>query len=196
MSTAPKLNISEQEYLAGERQSQVKHQYINGSVYAMAGGTRDHNTICGNIFALFRQQLRQQLKPQPCRPYIADVMVKAANNYFYPDVMIVCDEDQQDNERLIHAPAIIVEVLSSSTRTHDLTLKKIAYLNLPSLQEYWLVEQDRCEIEVFRRSENWAATYYVAGDTITSYLGISLTVAEIYEGVENQQIIALLAGVE
>ena len=190
MSTALKLNVSQQEYLAGERQSHIKHQYFNGNVYAMAGGSKDHNTICGNIFA----EWRQQLKAQPCRPFIADVMVKAASNYFYPDVMVVYDEDKQDNQHLIHAPAIIVEVLSSSTRTHDLTLKKIAYLNLPSLQEYWLVEQDRCEIEVFRRSENWASTYYVAGDTITTYLGMSLTVAEIYQGVENQQINQLLAG--
>ena len=109
--------------------------------------------------------------------------------------MIVCENDKQDNERLIHAPAIIVEVLSSSTRTHDLTLKKIAYLNLPSLQEYWLVEQDRCEIEVFRRSENWASTYYVIGDTLNSYLGMSLTVADIYQGLENQHINQLLASV-
>jgi Uma2 family endonuclease len=73
------------------------------------------------------------------------------------------------------------------------TLKKIAYLNLTSLQEYWLVEQDRCEIEVFRRSENWALTYYVLGDTITSdVVGISLTVADIYDNVENQHIAALL----
>lgn len=188
MSSALKLNISPQEYLKGERQAQSKHEYISGTVYAMAGGTKDHNTICGNIFG----EWRQQLKGQPCRAYVADVMVKAANNYFYPDVMLVCDDDKQDNERLIHAPTIIVEVLSSSTRTNDLTLKKIAYLNLPSLQEYWLVEQDRCEIEVFRRSENWASTYYVAGDTITSAIGVSLTVADIYESVENQHINALL----
>lgn len=189
MSTAKKLNISEKDYLLGERQSDIKHQFINGAVYAMAGGTKDHNTICGNIFG----EWRQQLKGQACRPFFADVMVKAASHYFYPDVMLVCGSHEQDNERLVHAPAIVVEVLSSSTRINDLTLKKIAYLNLPSLQEYWLVEQDRCEIEVFRRSENWASTYYVVGDTIISdVVGVSLTVADIYEGIENQQIAALL----
>jgi Uma2 family endonuclease len=189
MSTAQKFNISDKDYLLGERQSDIKHEFINGAVYAMAGGTKDHNIICGNIFG----EWRQQLKGQPCRPYFADVMVKASTHYFYPDVMLVCEPDEKDDERLVHSPAIVVEVLSTSTRVNDLTLKKIAYLNLPSLQEYWLVEQDRCEIEVFRRSENWASTYYVLGDTITSdVVGISLTVADIYDNVENQHIAALL----
>ncbi|MFT4927410.1 MAG: Uma2 family endonuclease [Phenylobacterium sp.] len=193
MSTAKKLNISEKDYLVGEPLSDVKHEFINGAVYAMAGGTKDHNTICGNIFG----EWRQQLKGQPCRPFFADVMVKAASHYFYPDVMLVCEPDKRDNERLIHAPTIVVEVLSSSTRINDLTFKKIAYLNIPSLQEYWLVEQDRCEIEVFRRSENWASTYHVLGDTITSeIIGVSLTVADIYAEVENHKITALLTNPE
>jgi hypothetical protein len=80
--------------------------------------------------------------------------------------MVVCEADNADTDLVLHAPIIIVEVLSSGTRKYDMTAKKIAYLNIPSLQEYLLIEQDRCEVEVFRRIENWASTYYVLGDVI------------------------------
>jgi Uma2 family endonuclease len=193
MSTAQQLQITEQEFLEGECVTQVKHEFIDGQVYAMTGTTDDHNSISGNVFAA----LHRQLLGQVCRPYFADVMLKADSSLFYPDVMVVCDKDDADTARVKHAPTIIVEVLSRSTRKTDITTKKIAYLKLPSLQEYILIEQDKCEVVVFRRSENWASTYYVIGDVVTlESIGVSLSVEEIYAWVNNDDMIKFLADKE
>jgi Uma2 family endonuclease len=190
MNTAHKLSITEQEFVDGEQNAQVKHEFIDGQVYAMTGTTDDHNSISGNIYVAMHQQLRGQ----PCKPFIADVMVKAGTNMFYPDVMVICEADDADTSRVKHAPTVIVEVLSRSTRRTDITTKKIAYMNLPSLQEYLLVEQDKCEITVFRRNESWASTYYVIGDKVTlDSIDVTLTVEDIYERVNNDDMQVFLA---
>jgi Uma2 family endonuclease len=189
-STAMNMQLTEQAYLEGEALAQIKHEYIEGAAYAMAGASKNHNMIAGNIFAEFRQQL----KVKTYSPFIADMKVKAGANIYYPDVMVVCEADDADTELVLHAPSIIVEVLSSRTRKYDMTAKKMAYLNVPSLQEYLLIEQDRCEVEVFRRSENWASTYYVLGDVITfDSVGVSVSVEEIYDRVDNGDIALFLA---
>jgi Uma2 family endonuclease len=206
MTTATKLEVklSDEEYLEGEILAQIKHELIDGVAYAMAGASETHNIISGNVFG----ELRQQLKRTPCVPFISDMKVKASGNYFYPDVMIVCENDDhgrssvagsrmnrsdQDTDTFKNAPTTIVEVLSKSTRKNDVTLKKITYLNSPSLQEYVLIEQDKCEVEVFRRSESWASTYYVLGDTINfDSIKASLSVEDIYDRVENDDITAFL----
>ncbi|MFT4924098.1 MAG: Uma2 family endonuclease [Phenylobacterium sp.] len=184
------LKLTEQAYLDGEASAQTKHEYIDGVAYAMAGGTEAHNIISGNIFA----ELRQGLKGSSCKPFIADMMIKASGHFFYPDVMVYCQPDDADTDLIKHAPAIIVEVLSPGTRKTDMTLKKIAYLNVPSLQEYVLVEQDKCEVEVFKRSDNWASTYYVLGDVVTfESIGVSISVEEIYDRIENEDMRLFLA---
>jgi Uma2 family endonuclease len=191
MTTATKLEVklSDEEYLEGEMLAQFKHELIDGVAYAMAGASETHNIISGNVFG----ELRQQLKRTPFVPFISDMKVKASGNYFYPDVMIVCEKDDQDTDTFKNAPTIIVEVLSKSTRKNDVTLKKIAYFNSPSVQEYVLIEQDKCEVEVFRRSESWASTYYVLGDTINfDSIKASLSVEDIYDRVENDDITAFL----
>lgn len=189
-STAMNRQLTEQAYLEGEVLAQIKHEYIEGTAYAMAGASKNHNLISGNIFAEFRQQL----KGKTCSPFIADMKVKVGANIYYPDVMVVCEADDADTDLVLHAPTIIVEVLSSGTRKYDMTAKKIAYLNVPSLQEYLLIEQDRCEIEVFRRSENWASTYYVLGDVINfDSVGVSVSVEEIYDRIDNEDIALFLA---
>lgn len=190
MNPAYKLSVTEQEYLDGELQSEIKHEFIDGEVYAMTGTTDDHNRISGNIYVALHQQLRNQLY----EAFIADIQLKAGLNYFYPDVMVICGTDDADTARIKHAPTVVIEVLSNSTRRTDVTTKKMAYLNLPSLQEYILVEQDKCEVEVFRRSESWASTYYVIGDVITlDSIGVSISVEEIYQRVENEDMLAFVA---
>lgn len=185
MSTALELKITEQQYLEQQRTAEIKYQFIDGDMYAMAGGSEEHNVICINVTA----ELRQKLKGGPCKPFMADMMIKAGANYFYPDVMIVCEPDERDDRYLKHAPTIIVEVLSNSTRKIDLTLKKLAYMNLPSLQEYVLVEQDKCEVEVFRRSQNWASSYYLLGDDIHfESVDVTLSVEDIYESIVNDDV--------
>lgn len=193
MSTAQNLQTTEVEYLEHQRANATKYQYIDGQMYAMAGGSEEHNSISGNVFA----ELRQKLKGDPCKPFMADMMLKAGGNYCYPDVMIICDPDERDDRYIKHSPAIIVEVLSKSTRKFDLTKKKLAYMNLPSLQEYVLIEQDKCEVEVFRRSQSWASSYYLLGDEIHfESVGVSLSVEDIYDTIENDDVSKFLETLE
>ncbi len=190
MSTAQKLSITEQEYLEGELCSEIKHEFIDGQVYAMTGTSDDHNRISVNVLS----ELRQQLKGQPCEPFIADMMLKVDQSIFYPDVMVLYQPDDADTKLVKHSPTIVVEVLSPSTRRTDVTIKKSAYLSLPSLQEYVVIEQDKCEIQVFRRSDNWVSAYYFLGDEITfESIGITLSVEEIYDRVMNDDMTTFLA---
>jgi Uma2 family endonuclease len=189
MNTAHKLPITEQDYLGGELASDLKHEFIDGQVYAMTGTSDDHNRISVNVLSEFRQQL----KGQPCEPFMADMKLKAAENIYYPDVMVICQPDDADTKLVKHGPAIIVEVLSPSTRRTDLTIKKEAFLNLPSLQEYVVIEQASCQVLVFRRKDNWGASYYFLGDTIAfESIDVSLSVEEIYDRVVNDDMTAFL----
>jgi Uma2 family endonuclease len=129
--------VSESEYLAGELTSEIKYQLIDGQVYAMAGASANHDRISGNLYSEFRHHL----KNSTCEPFSSDMKVKVNSNYFYPDVTVVCDFD--DSQPVFtDSPTIIVEVLSKSTRRLDETVKRVNYINLPSLQEYVLIEQD------------------------------------------------------
>ena len=182
MAVAQQLSMSASEFLAFQRSEEHKYQFIDGDAYAMAGGTEEHNIISLNIAS----ELRHLLKGSDCKPFMADMMLKAGGNYFYPDVMVVCDSDKQDDSYLKHAPTLIVEVLSKSSRQLDLTRKKLSYINIPSLQEYLLIEQSICEVQVCRRKDNWASSYHFLGDEIMlDSLNVSLKVADIYQGIQN-----------
>lgn len=180
--------ITEEEYLQGELVAEFKHEFIDGEVYAMAGASGNHNLLSGNIFA----ELKNQLKGTSCRTFIADMKVKVTNGFFYPDVMVVC---QQDNEFEYYkqSPVIIVEVLSPSTRRFDKTAKRLKYQNIPTLEEYVLIEQTIGEIEVFRKKDHWQSFYYYLGDTIIfDSLGVSVLVEDIYYQVDNDDVLAFL----
>jgi Uma2 family endonuclease len=128
--------ISVEAYLAGELNADTKHEYIEGDVYAMAGASKNHQSITDNVCG----ELRQHLKNTPCRPFGSDSKVKVGNQFFYPDVMVVCD-DKTDNTYYTEAPILLVEVLSKSTRRTDETIKRVAYSSLPSVQEYVCVSR-------------------------------------------------------
>jgi len=186
MSSVSKSHTnSEQEYLDGEQISDVRHEYINGGIFAMSGAKATHNRISGNIFG----EIRSQLKNSSCDTFAADMKVEVDANYFYPDVMVDCSE--LDGEALFsQSPTIIVEVLSRLTRKLDETIKKIAYLNIPTLQEYVLVEQDVADVEIFRKNDDWRSSHYFLGDIIEfTSLDISIDVAEIYARVKNQDVL-------
>lgn len=173
--------ISEQEYLEGEKLAETKHEYIDGYVYAMSGASINHSTIAGNVHTA----LNIHLKGKPCRPYTADVKVKAGSNYFYPDVMVDCS-NLDGSSYFTETPVIIVEVLSKSTRQNDKKYKRSTYLQLQTLQEYVLIEQDMANIEVQRRVNGWQPENYFLGDDITfESIGLTLTVEEIYDRVQN-----------
>jgi len=196
MSLARKVanNISEGEYLDGEIISDIKHEYINGEVFAMAGAREKHNLISGNCFFELSNKLRQ--KQSPCKTFTSDMKVRVSGanaNYFYPDVMVVCDNDVKDDEYYKNSPLIIVEVLSKSTRRNDKSIKMFNYFNIHSLEEYVLIEQDLCEVQVFRKTEHWQATYYFLGDEITfESIGVTISVEDIYYQVENEDFIDFL----
>ncbi len=183
MSTAKKIAlISEEDYLAGEKISDVKHEYIDGYVYAMSGAHSNHNRIAMNLSVAFANHL----KGKPCQPYSADMKVKVGSRYFYPDVLVDCsDIDGYYTE----SPVILVEVLSKSTRRMDETTKRINYLRIPTLQEYVLIEQDFVDIEVVRKSMGWQPQHYYLGDEVTfEAIGLTLTVEEIYDRVKNEDV--------
>ena len=186
MPTAKKINtIGMDEYLQGELNSQIKHELIDGDVYAMAGASGNHERISGNIYRKFGNHL----EGNPCEPFGSDMKVKVDSNFFYPDVIVDClfDESQP---YYTETPVIIVEVLSKSTRRTDETIKRIAYLNIPSLQEYVLIEQDFVDIEVISRTENWQSKHYFLGDEITfESIDLTLSIEEIYLRVHNDDVL-------
>ncbi|UOA10294.1 Uma2 family endonuclease [Methylobacter sp. S3L5C] len=180
--------ISEEDYLQGELLAETKHEYIDGQVHAMAGASENHNLLSVNIVT----ELKNRLKGTPCRAFMADIKVKVGANFFYPDVMVVCQEDN-DSEYYKTAPVIIVEVLSKSTRRFDQTDKRLRCQRIPTLQEYVLIEQDKGEIQVFSKKDQWQSFYYYLGDDITfSSLGITVSVEDIYYQVNNEDVLDFL----
>lgn len=158
--------LTPEEYLAFEEKSSEKHEYMNGAVYAMAGSTAEHNTICINTVGA----INQHLGTSDCRVYMADVKTQldACNCYYYPDLLVTCDADDLENATCKRSPKLIIEVLSPSTEAFDRGKKFADYQTLDSLEEYVLIDTRVKRVEVFRRIENglWILqTYSVNEDT-------------------------------
>ena len=180
--------ISVAAYLQGELLAETKHEFIDGEVYAMAGASENHNLLSVNMAS----ELKNRLKGTPCKIFVADMKVKVEQDFFYPDVMVVCREDN-DSEYYKNAPVIIVEVLSKSTRRFDQTDKRLRCQKIPSLEEYVLIEQDKGEIQVFRKKDQWQSFYYYLGDDITfASLGVTVPVEDIYYQVNNEDVLEFL----
>jgi Uma2 family endonuclease len=174
--------ISPEEYLAGELISDMKHEYIDGEVYAMTGTSINH----GRIISVMMRLLGNHLANTPCDVFAADIKVKAQNNFFYPDLIVDCQK-LNGEVYVTEAPLIIVEVLSKSTRKLDQTLKRLAYQSLSSLQEYVLIEQDFVDIEICRRNNHWQSEHFYLGDQVYfSAIDLSLPVEQIYARVDNE----------
>ena len=190
MSTAKQSRfISEEDYLAGEQVAGFKSEYIDGQIYAMTGGSINHNRLAVNLL----RQIGNHLEGKPCQPYSSDIKVKIGSKYFYPDVMVDCTPQQGDS-LFTQTPVIIVEVLSKSTRRMDETTKRLAYLQIPTLQEYVLIEQDIADIEVVRRSNGWQPEHYFLGDEFTLHaIGLTLTVETVYDRVQNGDVAEWMA---
>ena len=145
-----------EQYLTLERRADYKSEYINGHIIAMAGASRRHNLIAGNLY----REVSQQLRGRPCEAYINDMRVKVRRTslYAYPDVVMVCGEihfEDAANDTLLN-PTAIVEVLSASTEAYDRGEKFAHYRRLESLQEYLLVAQDKFRIEHYvRQGAKW-----------------------------------------
>jgi Uma2 family endonuclease len=180
--------ISVLDYLDGEKISDVKHEYINGEVYAMAGASRSHNILTGNVWSAFMAHL----DGTRCISFSSDMKVNIDNQFFYPDVLVTCDDDLGD-DYYTKAPIILVEVLSKSTRKMDKSFKLAAYKTIPSLLEYVLIEQEFAEIEICRRYSHWSSTHYFLGDDVHfESIDLTLSVEAIYRRVQNQDVIDYL----
>jgi Uma2 family endonuclease len=146
--------ISVEDYLAGEAVSPIKHEYVAGEVFAMAGASDAHVTIALNVATL----LRAHVRGGPCRVYIADMklQVDPAQSFFYPDVFVTCNPADLGEATAKQHPKVVIEVLSESTEGYDRGGKFAAYRRLPSLEEYVLIDSRTRSVEVFRRHpEGW-----------------------------------------
>lgn len=182
MSEAAKPYISVEEYLNGEQEAEVRHEYVDGQVFAQAGASDAHNLIAGNVFAL----LWQHTRTTACRVYQSDMKVRVHNvTFYYPDVMVVC-ESAADEVYFKRRPCLIVEVLSPATEVKDRGVKFEHYRQLPSLETYVLLHQDKPRAELYRRAEGGRWLYEVReGDDVLplSCPKADLPLAEVYEGV-------------
>jgi Uma2 family endonuclease len=175
--------VSVEEYLEGERDSQLRHEYVEGHVYAMAGASDEHNRIAGNIFSF----LHAALRGKPCEPFINDMKARIppqlASAFYYPDVLVACDPT--DKEKYYRErPVVIVEVLSPQTRRTDEREKAIAYRLFPSVEVYLLVEQDRLRITALHRVDNDWRREVIQGRTAAlklECLGVEIPMERIYE---------------
>ncbi|NOT49529.1 MAG: Uma2 family endonuclease [Acidobacteria bacterium] len=149
----PKLRpkITVEEYLEGEKVSPIRHEYLDGEVYAMSGASKRHNRISGNLL----EKLRLHLKGADCETFYNEVKlrVKHLNRFYYPDLVVVCGPDEE-HDYYISKPTIIVEVLSPSTALTDKREKWFAYQDIEGLKEYVMIEQESERAEVYRKRDD------------------------------------------
>lgn len=152
--------ISEKEYLALDLDSDIRYEYANGEIFAMAGASREHNLIASNVHVSIANQLRER----DCEVYQSDMRVhtKADAAYRYPDVVVVCGEPEftDTNPVSLINPTLIIEVLSASNTDSELKEKSSEYRDMPSVQEYVIIRQDKPHIERYYRQDtfNWLYT--------------------------------------
>lgn len=181
------ISITIEDYLAGEEVSEVKHEYLAGTVHAMAGATIRHNNIAGNSFAF----LHGQLRGKSCQPYNSDTKVRIElpdhTRFYYPDAMVVCLTNPE-NDHFQDRPVVIIEVLSESTRRADLGEKRDAYLTIPSLKVLLFVESDSPAVTVYRRKPGggFASELHTGLESTVPLPEIeaALPLAELYERVK------------
>ncbi|MBK5971307.1 MULTISPECIES: Uma2 family endonuclease [Thiorhodovibrio] len=192
MSSQPLLRETFEDWLAGERlQTEGRTEYVRGEVFAMSGGSREHNLIATNIV----RELGNQFKGRPCCVYSGDLKVRmeAADASAYPDVMAICGEHQYFDGRrdVVTNPVLIVEVLSDSTEAYDRGDKFAQYRTLPSLMAYLLVAQDRVQAELYTRADDgaWLLRSYdqLAQQVPLVAIGAHLLLAEVYDKIEMPQ---------
>ncbi len=172
------------EYLEAESTAEYRSEYYFGEVFAMAGATRTHNLITGNVFAL----LRALARTTKCQAFSSDMQLEVIPGkfYAYPDVIYTCDPADHNERLTLKRPVLLVEVLSESTASFDLGSKLDEYLKIPSLLYYLLVQQQAYHVRVYERKDNeW--TYSVvegpAEQVHLPQLGTSISMAAVYEDV-------------
>ena len=175
--------LSVEDYLAGERAGDRRHEYIGGEIHAMAGASEEHGLIAGNLFFA----LRQHVGSGPCKVFISDMKVRLEiardDIFYYPDVLVTCDP--ADSQRYYKTrPQFIAEVLSPETERFDRREKFLSYIRLPSLSEYLLVSQSTPLATLFRRERDWEPEHLGVGqELVLPSLQFRLPISSLYAGV-------------
>jgi len=179
----PQFYIGVAEYLEREKDSPVRHEYVDGQLYAMAGASDRHNRIALNLAS----RLNDHLNGGPCEVFMADMKVIVDPVvYYYPDVVVTCDPPGGD-PYVRTQPRLIIEVVSPSTERLDRHEKSFAYRRVPSLQEYILVLQDRMQVELYRRQsgDEWTREIFTQPEEQVHFasVGCTLRVRDMYRNV-------------
>lgn len=185
----PRLSV--EEYIQYEIETGQRHEYHDGLIYALAGGTIEHALIIGNVYSELRNSLRK--KGSNCKPITNDAKlhIKKENKFVYPDTMVICGEFDRSNasKDAVTNPILIVEVLSKSTSDYDRGDKFYFYRQIPSLQEYILIDQSRYLVEIYYKKEKsdlWRITRSEGIDQQIKLqsLNIVLSMKDLYYDVE------------
>jgi len=188
MSSRLNLKLTPEEYLAFERRSEERHEYVNGELFAMSGASERHNQIVVNLSG----EIRTQFKARSCKVYTNDMRIRIPGTarYTYPDVAALCDVARFEDKELdtLTNPALIIEVLSASTEAYDRGLKFEEYRHIETFVEYVLVAQTKPHIEQFRRQTDgqWLFSTTSGLESFIDFasVGCRLSLAEIYDKVE------------
>lgn len=190
MSTQPDPHWSPREYLVIERDSEMRHEYLAGQIFAMGGASRNHNLITLNIGS----QLHAHFRGKTCETYVNDMRVKVDSSglFTYPDIVIICNKPQFEDDEVdtLLNPQVLIEVLSQSTESYDRGKKFEHYRQLPSLEEYLLVSQDEPHIEHFvkQSEDHWLLSEATGLDASICLPTIDyrLQLAEVYAKIQFQ----------
>lgn len=179
-----KTKMSVEDYLEAEKISPVKREYIDGEIFSMAGTSDRHNLIAGDIYTALVIHLRDS----PCQPFASDIKVRVSRKvYYYPDILVSCEQSPEDSHYR-NAPVLIIEVTSLSTERTDRSEKLLYYLQMPSVQEYIIVDQHKMNVEVHRRQPDgrWITYYFDEADDEIEFKSVELTlpITEIYRRVK------------
>ncbi len=182
-----KTKISVEDNLEGEKISPAKHEYVEGEIYAMAGTSGNHNLIAGEIYGLLLNHLRSS----KCQPFFGDIKVRVTKTvYYYPDVLVSCEENPED-PYFRNQPILIIEVTSPSTENIDRREKLLFYQQMPSVQEYVVVDQHTMNVEVHRRQANggWITYYFnEASETVElASVELQIPLPDLYRRVQFQK---------
>jgi len=187
MSAQAQPRLTPEQYLEAERSAEFRHEYYNGHIYAMSGGSFRHAQIIGNLTA----ELHTALKTRPCSVVSNDLRLRVSPGglYTYPDVIVICGDPRfaDDQRDTLVNPALIVEVLSPSTEAYDRGFKSAQYRMVESLEEYALVSQAEPRVEVFRRQAgaHWLLSEAIGLEAVCRFesLDCAVPLAEIYAKV-------------
>jgi Uma2 family endonuclease len=183
IATAELHRLTPEEYFEWEAQQELRYEYFDGEVFAMAGGSLPHADIALNVASIQREHLQGRCK---VRNSDAKVGITETGPFTYPDVSVSCDERDRTAQQFTRYPCLIVEVLSPSTEAYDRGGKFTLYRRLASLQDYVLVGSETMTVEVFRRDQqgSWIFLPYGEGDEIElTSVGLTIPIAAIYEDV-------------